>query len=222
MEENTNKRGTSAGIPVGAALLAIIVFGAGVYLYANNQATQEKEALNAQIITLQNEVSNAKKAAEVTPNSSTNTTETTDATAAWATYTDTTHGFSFKHPKELVVTPVKVKDVIDSISINKSEDINAYGSYTADISEASITVRDSSNFPSDTGSQVVIDNSLSGKLTANYVTDEAPMGYTYYVYEFQKDGKFYMFRMNNYDSDGRTILMTADQFKQLIGTVAFN
>ncbi|MFA6897502.1 MAG: hypothetical protein WCQ96_04435 [Patescibacteria group bacterium] len=221
MEEDTNKRGISAGIPAGVALLVAIVFGAGAYLYVNSQAAQEKEALNAQIVTLQNEVLNAKKAAETTPDSSANATETTDSIAAWATYTDTAYGFSFKHPKGLVITSNEVKDIIDSIDINKSEDINADGSRMADVSEASITVRNSSSFPGDTGSQVTID-SPSGKLTANYMADEAPMGYTYYVYEFQKDGKFYMFRMNNYDSNDRTILMTADQFKQLIGTVTFN
>lgn len=220
MEENTNKKEVSIGMTVGVAILAAIVFGAGAYLYANNQATQEKETLNTQIITLQNEVSDAKKAAEVTSNSSTGATTVTDA---WATYTDTAFGFSFKYPKDLVVTLAKVKDVTDpsTIFINKSENVKADGSYTADVSVVSISVRDSSYFADDTGSQVAI-NSPSGKLTATYMTDEAPMGYTYYVYEFQKDGKFYMFRMNNYNSDGKTILMTADQFKQLVDTITFN
>lgn len=217
MEENINKREVPVGMTVGVVILAAIVFGAGAYLYANNQATQEKEALNTQIVTLQNEVSSAKKAAEATPNSSTGSTATTDATAAWATYTDTTYNFSFKYPKGLVVGPAKLDKTVNYylITIDKS-DIEG-----GDFSHAFLQIEQIDNSSSITGSQVTI-KSPSGEIAATYSTKisaDTPAAYISYYYEFQKSGKYYSFGMNNWED---TPLMTADQFKQLVDTITFN
>lgn len=218
MEENTNKRGISVGMTVGVAILAAIVFGVGAYLYANNQATQEKEALNTQIVTLQNEVSSAKKVAEATPNSSAGATATTDATATWATYTDTTYNFRFKYPKGLVVQSASNNAVnYYTILINKSEDVGTDG---GDFSHAYLQIGNSSSI---TGSQVTI-KSPSGEIAATYSTkitaiSDTPVAYIFYYYEFQKGGKYYLFGMNNWED---TPLMTPDQFKQLVDTITFN
>lgn len=110
MEEITNKKGVPAVAVVGIVLLAAIIFGAGAYMYANNQATQEKDALNAQIVTLQNEVLSAKKVATTTSNSSTPATNTDDKVAStekpsvpsdWKTYKNTKYGYSLNYPNNL-------------------------------------------------------------------------------------------------------------------------
>lgn len=203
---------------VGATILVAIVFGAGAYLYANNQATQEKEALNTQIVALQNEVSSAKKAAEATPNSSAGATATTDATADWQTYNDTTYNFSFKYPKGLVVQPSASNNAVNyyMISINKSGDISPDGGIIGDVSGAYLQIGNSSTV---NGSRAII-NSSSGKIDAVYSTDVTSDAYNFYVYEFQKNGKYYAFAMN-YNNDTPSI-MTPDQFKQLVDTIIFN
>lgn len=110
MEEITNKKGIPAGAVVGITILAAIIFGAGAYMYANNQATQEKDALNTQIVALQNEVLSARKTATTTSDSSTPATNTDDKAAStekssvpsdWKTYKNTKYGYSLNYPNNL-------------------------------------------------------------------------------------------------------------------------
>jgi len=105
----TGKRGISTGIVLGIMLIVAIVFGAGVYLYANNKTAKEKEKLNAQITELQNKISGAKTA-----------TMPTDEIANWKTYTNTKYGYSFKYPD--TVTMTASEDNSDNLAINPTAD----------------------------------------------------------------------------------------------------
>lgn len=151
---------------------------------------------------------------------------TVDATAGWQTYTDTNYNFSFKYPKGLIVwsqAPNNIPGDSYTISINIIGDVHydkTYGKVVAaDVSDADLIISNSSFFTdnNDTSTPVTI-NSPSGKIIANYSSFTVPMGYTPYVYEFQRGGKYYTFRMNNYDNKQ---LMAPDQFKKLIETVTF-
>lgn len=66
----TSKKGVSTGIVIGIVFIVAIVFGAGMYLYANNKAAKENENLNAQITELQNKISDAKVTAPIIKNDS--------------------------------------------------------------------------------------------------------------------------------------------------------
>ncbi|MDD3006466.1 MAG: hypothetical protein PHX30_02695 [Candidatus Pacebacteria bacterium] len=107
MDEITNERSVPVATVVGITILTAIIFGAGAYLYVNNSATEEKDTLNAQIATLQNEVLSAKKAATITSDSSvpaTNaddevtSTEKSSVPADWKTYKNTKYEYSLDYP----------------------------------------------------------------------------------------------------------------------------
>lgn len=109
MEENISKKGVPVAAVVGITILVAIIFGAGAYMYANNQTTQEKDTLNAQIVALQNEVTSAKKAATTTSDSSTSVTNTDNETSStekssipsdWKTYKNQKLGYQLQYPSD--------------------------------------------------------------------------------------------------------------------------
>lgn len=79
MEEQPSKSGLSTSAVIGIALIIAIVFGGGVYAYMNRISSKDKEALNAQITQLQNQVSGAKTAI-ITSSSSSTSTNTASST----------------------------------------------------------------------------------------------------------------------------------------------
>lgn len=142
-----------------------------------------------------------------------------DEAASWKIYKDTNYNFSFKYPEGILAVPSKSNNLINfyAINLNKSGDISAEGYTLGDVSEAFLSVGKEKPII-DAGSEVIL-NSPSGKITASYTTGVAPFGYTFYAYEFQKNGEDYIFRMNNYDN--KPAFATPEQFKMIVESIDF-
>jgi hypothetical protein len=86
-------------IVVISAVVTAGVIGGGTYYLVNAQATKDKDALQAQITTLNTKVADTEKSLADAQTVTSATTQTvTDATAGWKTYSNTTSGYSIKYP----------------------------------------------------------------------------------------------------------------------------
>lgn len=197
-------------ITIGIVLVTALAFGGSTYYVLSTNTAKEKEATDRQIAEMQEKINDLQKDQAI----KTDATETTvGPTAGWITYSDTTHNFSFKHPAGLEITPSKTDDAADyyMLLINKAGVIDSAGVNTQpDTSSGYISVRGNTSGGAPT--------SIAG-LTANFSTATTPMGYTYHAYEFSRDGRYYYFRMNDYN-DGKFI--TLGQFKTMVGSFKFN
>ncbi len=145
----------------------------------------------------------------------------TDETANWQTYTDSFYNFTFKYPNGMVANLLKLNGSVANsvpsqytIKINRPNDVTTNGVTIGDVSEAFLNI--SAAPVKVTGSTINID-SPSGQIAATYSTATTPMGYTYYEYDFQKNGNYYSFRMNNYDP----VFLSAADFKKMVDTIKF-
>ena len=114
--EDLNKPKVSVSAIIISAVLAVVVFGGGVYAYQSNQAKKDKDALKSQITALETEKANLEKqvadsVATTTTTATTAPVTATDETANWKTYENKTIGFSFKYPTTWKATDDNQSDI---------------------------------------------------------------------------------------------------------------
>jgi len=92
MEEATEKKKSSTEKIAGIAILAVVIFGACAYMYANNDTDQAKETADKKVVGLQKETDT--EDSDSMQNETNETTNSSADTTDWKTYKNTKYGFS--------------------------------------------------------------------------------------------------------------------------------
>ncbi|MDZ7612188.1 MAG: hypothetical protein U5L10_05475 [Candidatus Moranbacteria bacterium] len=144
----------------------------------------------------------------------------------WKTYKNEKDSFEIKHPENTVAiaNDNHQESGIYSVSFYRSKDVSRDKDFgrvpKADVSTVSLVVSEEERHRSKENVDYIKLNTPNGEVKTAYYEGKAPFGYIFRVYEFEREGIYYYFRMNNYED--KPNLLSDEDFKKMVSTIKFN